>query len=51
MKNDKVMKSIEEEYQELLKRNQATIDWLVKHGYRKESSLSINELDKPTKNK
>jgi hypothetical protein len=31
------MKSIEEEYQELLKRNQATIDWLVKYGFRKES--------------
>ena len=44
------MKSIEEEYQELLKRNQATIEWLVKYGYRKESSLIINELDKTTKN-
>jgi hypothetical protein len=33
MKNNKVMKSIEEEYQELLKRNEATIDWLVKYGF------------------
>jgi hypothetical protein len=45
------MNTIQKEYEELMKRNQATIEWLVKHGYRKESSLSINELEKPTKNK
>lgn len=45
------MNTIQQEYEELMKRNQATIDWLVKHGYRKESSLIINELEKSTKNK
>ena len=46
-----IEQEIQQGYEELMKRNQATIDWLVKHGYRKESSLSINELEKHTKNK
>ena len=46
-----IEQEIQQGYEELMKRNQATIDWLVKHGYRKESSLIINELENPTKNK
>jgi len=46
-----IEQEIQQGYEELMKRNQATIEWLVKYGFRKESLLSINELDKTPKNK
>jgi hypothetical protein len=46
-----IEQEIQQGYEELMKRNQATIEWLVKYGFRKESSLIINELRQKGKNK